>query len=74
MEWEELQRRRSELTKEATKALTKEQVNLLVWLIEEERKTRFAAKGGNKIPSALREQLQAIVPNDLVNENVEGQK
>jgi len=61
MDWSEVQRRKRALITEVAGSLNEVDLNLLQWLVEEERRNRFLPKGTNKIPKLLRDQLDATV-------------
>ena len=72
MEWEDLKRLKTDITSRAIRDLNEKEVELLSWLIAEERKFRFAARGGIRVPKALRDQIEAIVPDVELGDREEG--
>jgi len=62
MEWDDVQRLKKSLIEDAVGELSKEEVQFLQWLLDEERKYRFAQKGGVRVPKVLRERIEELFP------------
>lgn len=62
MEWDDVQRLKKSLIEEAVGELSKDEVLFLQWLLDEERKYRFAERGGVRVPKVLRDRIEELFP------------
>jgi hypothetical protein len=61
MDWEDVRRKKQMLVQEIAGLLTKEDLNLIEWLLNEERQNRSLPVSSQKLPKEIRDQIDAMV-------------
>lgn len=66
MDWETVQKQKKKLRRSVAKDLGRDELELLVWLLEEERRYRFGLPRGSKgIPNQLRRRIETLIDERL---------
>jgi hypothetical protein len=64
MDWEDVRRKKQMLIDEIAGLLSKEDLNLIEWLLQEERNNRSLPVTAQKLPKEIRDQIDAMVPTE----------
>lgn len=64
MDWQDVHRKKQMLLDEIAGTLSGDDLNLIKWLLDEERKNRSLQISSPKLPKAIREQIDALVKDE----------
>jgi hypothetical protein len=61
LNWQDVQRKKQALLDEISGALIEDDLNLIRWLLDEERRSRSLPPTSPKVPKLIRDQIDALV-------------